>query len=1013
MVSLFMNRPLWQKLMILFLLVGTVPLVMVSYQSTNITQNTLDKQTQYLLSGVRDTKAKSIQQYFENRKKELAFLATNPQVVSSAKTLETDFTQFLQQNEVDAAKTKRYQNAVKQYYKKTFGTEFEHRSGTNAPIEEILSQQSPTALALQYYYIVQNTNGLGEKHYLDAATDASSYSQNHAALHKVLRSALTTFGYYDIFIIDPDSGDVVYSVYKEIDFATNLKHGPWANSGLASAYQKALELSSPFDTALVDYARYRPSYDEPASFMAAPVYDKGKRVAIVAIQLPIESIDAILHDKSVLGETGDAFLVGPDYLMRSNSLRFSQTYNVKASFAHPEKANVKNRKAIQRAMEGKSGVLRDLDLGREKAVTAYSSIELDGFKWVIVIEQTQAEAFKSLVAIQKSNAIMAGLSIVAILIFAWLLGRKLASPIVNLRDLIKGVETSGELQQARTQQHNDEIGQTTVAFHNLLLSLKNAFGDIGNSLDNVVQGRFETVDADRYSGDIKRLSLGVNASVEQLKISREHQQKQQSDIERNAKDMENAAKKAEFEADQANKIKQALDVCNTAVIMADEHHNIVYMNRSSQALMRKYQGDMRSALPQFDAETLIGKNMDIFHRNPALQQALVNQLTGSRASEVNIAGKTLRITVSPIMKGNERVGAVTEWLDRTNEVSIEQSIGQLVKAAGEGDFSAQIDENDKEGFFLRLSQGLNALVNTTGLALEDMQRVMKGMAEGDLSLRIEKPYEGMFGELKTNINSTLSKIAGIVDEIVVASRSVSTGAAEIDVGVTDLSHRTEEQASSLEETTASMGEMTVSVKKSAQNADAALQLTQKAVGFAKNGREVVNKAVLSMQSINQSSKRIVDIIGVIDEIAFQTNLLALNAAVEAARAGEQGRGFSVVAAEVRRLAQRSAEAAKEIKILISDSVSKVDEGSALVNDSEKRLQDILQAIEQVTSSVEQIATASNQQAHGIAQVNIAITHMDESTQHNAALVEEASAAAKSMAAQASSMRSAVEFFRSN
>jgi methyl-accepting chemotaxis protein len=237
-----------------------------------------------------------------------------------------------------------------------------------------------------------------------------------------------------------------------------------------------------------------------------------------------------------------------------------------------------------------------------------------------------------------------------------------------------------------------------------------------------------------------------------------------------------------------------------------------------------------------------------------------------------------------------------------------------------------------------------------------------------------------------------------------------TAAREISTGNTDLSQRTEEQAASLEETAASMEELTNTVRQNAENAQQANKLASSASEVAVKGGSVVAEVVQTMDGITQASRKIADIIGVIDEIAFQTNILALNAAVEAARAGDQGRGFAVVAAEVRNLAQRSANAAKEIKGLISDSVSKVESGSKLVDTAGKTMEEIVQSVKRVTDIMAEISAASQEQRGGIEQVNTAVTQMDKVTQQNAALVEEAAAAAKSMEDQTNSMAEMVGQF---
>jgi methyl-accepting chemotaxis protein len=297
-------------------------------------------------------------------------------------------------------------------------------------------------------------------------------------------------------------------------------------------------------------------------------------------------------------------------------------------------------------------------------------------------------------------------------------------------------------------------------------------------------------------------------------------------------------------------------------------------------------------------------------------------------------------------------------------------------------------------------------------AVAETQEVVKAAVEGDLSARI--PTQGKSGEIEAlckGINTLLQATMTLITSVKAAVLEVQSGADEIASGNTDLSQRTEEQASSLEQTAASMEEMTSSVKQTADNADQANQLAVAARQQAEKGGVIVGSAVTAMSQINTSSKKIADIISVIDEIAFQTNLLALNAAVEAARAGEQGRGFAVVATEVRNLAGRSATAAKEIKGLIQDSVAKVEEGSKLVDESGKALGDIVSSVKKVTDIVFEIASASAEQSSGIEQVSKAVLQMDEVTQQNAALVEEAAAASQSIVDQAQALNELVGHYR--
>ncbi len=297
--------------------------------------------------------------------------------------------------------------------------------------------------------------------------------------------------------------------------------------------------------------------------------------------------------------------------------------------------------------------------------------------------------------------------------------------------------------------------------------------------------------------------------------------------------------------------------------------------------------------------------------------------------------------------------------------------------------------------------------------LTDAVMLTEKVAEGDLRTEIDVIGKDEVSSLLMALRKMNANLGQTVDQVRVGTEAITLASQEIASGNADLSSRTESQASSLEETASSMEELTSTVKQNADNARQANQLVVSASTVAMKGGQVVGQVVDTMGSIKDSSRKVVDIIGVIDGIAFQTNILALNAAVEAARAGEQGRGFAVVAAEVRNLAQRSASAAKEIKGLISDSVEKVDQGSKLVDEAGKTMDEIMASVQHVADIMSEITAASQEQSAGIEQINLAITLMDEMTQQNAALVEEAAAAAESMEEQAVKLAQAVAVFKLN
>jgi len=400
---------------------------------------------------------------------------------------------------------------------------------------------------------------------------------------------------------------------------------------------------------------------------------------------------------------------------------------------------------------------------------------------------------------------------------------------------------------------------------------------------------------------------------------------------------------------------------------------------------------------------------------------------------------------------------LNQCIDAVNAVI--SDVATLAQAGADGNLSVRVDSSKHAGDFSKIVEGVNHTLDAVIGPLNVAAKCVADIAQGNIPAAITGQYNGDFGAIKDNLNTcisavnalvadanmlaeaaqdgriyvradatvhqgdfrkivegvnqTLEMIANPIVTVKDAAETINTAAREISKGNTDLSQRTEEQASSLEKTASSMEELASAVKQNAENAKQANQLAVAASGVAVKGGNVVREVVTTMADINTSSQKIEDIISVIDGIAFQTNILALNAAVEAARAGEQGRGFAVVAAEVRNLAQRSAAAAKEIKELISDSVGKVQEGTSLVENAGKTMEEIVQSVQRVTDIMAEISAASSEQSAGIEQVNNAITQMDEATQQNAALVEEAAAAAESLTEQAHNLVESVRIFKVN
>lgn len=459
-------------------------------------------------------------------------------------------------------------------------------------------------------------------------------------------------------------------------------------------------------------------------------------------------------------------------------------------------------------------------------------------------------------------------------------------------------------------------------------------------------------------------------------------------------------------------IKAAVDNATASVMIVDNDRHILYANPASQALFARLESEIKRHIPIFNAANLLGGSIDMFYANSEQNGELFANLKQPQQTTLELGDLVFQVSISPIVhEDGTHFGTVMQWADRTIEVSAERSIAYIIEAAAAGDFSKRIDLEGKEGFFRQISESINILVETASDGLEEVAHLFAALSRGDLTQRIEDfRYQGVFKRLMHDANTMSDKLGMLIRQIQKTSDTISTAAYEINQGNQNLSIRTEQQAANIEETASSMEELSGTVEQNAMHARSASSLAQSVSDVATQSGQAMGDVVKTMRSIHSSAGRIVEIIGVIDGLAFQTNLLALNAAVEAARAGEQGRGFAVVASEVRGLAQRSTTAAREIKTLIGEVVTQIEDGTHLVDSAGHTMHDMLNSVHQVAELMQEICTASMEQASGLSQITQAMIQMDNNTQQNAALVEESAAAAESMAEQVVILSTAVSQF---
>jgi methyl-accepting chemotaxis protein len=459
-----------------------------------------------------------------------------------------------------------------------------------------------------------------------------------------------------------------------------------------------------------------------------------------------------------------------------------------------------------------------------------------------------------------------------------------------------------------------------------------------------------------------------------------------------------AAREAELKLMAENKrIRNALDMVSLPVRIANDEGTIVYINNAMRDTLHLNREGFRKQIPDFEPEKVLQGNVGMFYADPEAAVARLRALTGVTQSRLELGGRLYDLVTTPVLsEAGERLGTVGQWTDVTEQIAAEQQVDALVLAAAQGDFSQRLETEGKSGFFGTLGQGMNKLMETSEQGLSDVARFLEAIAKGDLTQRIERDYEGLFGKVKESANSTAENLTRVLGEVRAAADALTGAANQVSATAQSLSQAASEQASSVEETTASIDVMSTSITQNSDNAKVTNGMATKASKEATDGGAAVTQTVSAMKQIAQK-------ISIVDDIAYQTNLLALNAAIEAARAGEHGKGFAVVAAEVRKLAERSQEAAKEIGDLASNSVSTAERAGKL-------LDEIVPSIQATSQLVDEIAAASHEQSQSVTQIGGAMGQMSKATQQNASASEELAATSEELSGQAEQLQQSVGFF---
>ena len=444
-------------------------------------------------------------------------------------------------------------------------------------------------------------------------------------------------------------------------------------------------------------------------------------------------------------------------------------------------------------------------------------------------------------------------------------------------------------------------------------------------------------------------------------------------------------------ANENLRIRMALDSLPECVTISNAEAAYVHGTPAANQLLKLFGG------PSFDAEKFYGNKLSSLLKDPQAVAKFDSAVQSGEFVDAEIEGRQIRLLAKPILgPDGERLGRVTHWIDRTEEVKSQMEVADVVSAAARGDLTHRLELKGKTEFFATLAQGMNEMVKTTEQGLSDVAQVLAAVAEGDLTQRITRDYQGLFGKVKDSVNTSSENLTRVIGEVRAAADALTGAANQVSATAQSLSQAASQQAASVEETTAQIDTMSASITQNSDNARVTDGMATKTNKEASEGGSAVNQTVVAMKQIAAK-------IGIVDDIAYQTNLLALNAAIEAARAGEHGKGFAVVAAEVRKLAERSQEAAKEIGELASNSVTTAERAGRL-------LDAIVPSVQKTSELVQEIAAASAEQSESVVQIGGAMGQLSKATQQNASASEELAATSEELSGQAEQLQQSIAFF---
>ena len=825
---------------------------------------------------------------------------------------------------------------------------------------------------------------------------------------------IEAYNYYDLFLID-SNGYVFYTATKEADYQTNMLHGKYADSNLGKLVKNVIQT---LKFGFADFQPYAPSNGRPAGFIAQPITNNGNVEMIIGLQLSISAINQIMQQRAGMGETGESYLVGPDQLMRSDSFLDPTYHSIEASFLNPSKGKV-NTRASRQSLAGECGKEVIEDYNGNPVLSAYCPLKVYDRNWALIVEIDYNEAFASVHMMQNIIVVILVVSIVIIVLISWFIAKSIMGPLQRIVLFIEKIR-KGDKNSTLTMDSKDEVGNLGNALNEMVLGQRALLYNLDNLPTPVME-----IDQEY---NVKYLNhAGLNFLGQSLKevigkkcyslFKTDHCQT--PDCACNRAMATQQAVTADTIADPEGK---DLPIRYTGFPIKDNHGKItgaiefildVSGERTiNNAIVEIIQGINNGDFSKRgDAELFTGNyrelvknvnNIVIAFETPLRRfQQYINLI-----SQGEIPDKITEEAKGDFQKLNDNLN---QCIDAVNRLVLDAN--DLVDAAISGRLDTRADVSKHQGDFAKIVKGINDTLDAVLMPIKEAQTVLEKMSEGDLTQNIIGDYQGDHALIKDAINKTLASLNQILEEVAEVSNNVSASAVQLNSASQNLAEGSQEQAASVEEITASVHETDQQIRQNSENTDTANTLVSETNEAASTGQSEMNNMSLAMNAINESAQNISKIIKVIDEIAFQTNILALNAAVEAARAGQHGKGFAVVAQEVRNLAGRSAQAAKETAELIDNSNKKAIDGVQIAERTGTALEHVVENVQKVKNIMTEIAVANKEQTQAMGQINEGMGQINTAVQNISSQSEETASAATQLSAQSDNLKAQLAKFK--